>query len=69
MVQALSFGLFSVNTNICQGQVVRQSHCRITLCSPLIFVVLNGLKVHTLIWRITKSGLYLLLYQQKLPFP
>lgn len=69
MVQALSFGLFAVNTNICQGQDVRQSRYHITLCSSLIFVVLNGLEVHTVIWRIRKSGLYLQLYQQNLSFP
>jgi len=68
-VQISSFGLFAVNTNICQGQAVRQSHCHITLCSSLIFVELNGLEVHTLIWRSRKSGLHLLLYQQTLPFP
>lgn len=43
MVQALSFGLFAVNTNIFQGQAVRPSHCLIITCSSLVFLVLNGL--------------------------
>lgn len=68
MVQALSFGLFAVNTNIFQGQAVRHSYCHTTTCSSLIFVALNGLEGHIVIWKIRKSGLHLLPHQKTILF-